>query len=156
MLKAKESFVLLRRSAYLFKTPLRLFTLETNIDIDELNMKEIQEGIFNNLKENQVTVYIRHGDQHTKEVEDMLQNKNIQLKEINLDQDLFNGFPIRHALLEYTGKNISPYIFFGYKFIGGMKELKRMQERGELDRYIQEAQRGAKESREERQDTRKF
>ena len=41
MLKAKESLMLLRRSAILFKTPLRLFTLETNIDIDELNMKEI-------------------------------------------------------------------------------------------------------------------
>ena len=98
-------------------------------------------------------MYIRHGDQHTKEVEDLLRSKNIKLKEINVDRDLYNGFPIRHALLEYTGKNISPYIFLGYKFIGGFKELKGLSERGELDRMIQES---SKQSEQFRQDNKKF
>jgi glutaredoxin len=38
----------------------------------------------------------------------------------------------------YTGHRRVPYVFFGFNFIGGVKDLKRLDERGELDRMAKE------------------
>ena len=42
------------------------------------------------------------------------------------------------ALISYTNLRTLPNIFFGFNHIGGYKDLKRLEEQGELDRLLKE------------------
>ena len=57
------------------------------------------------------------------------------MSEFQIDKEKLSEKAMNQALNLYTGRNRVPYIFFGYHFLGGYKELQRMEETGELSRF---------------------
>jgi hypothetical protein len=53
------------------------FSLETNLDIEDFNQNNIQRYIIDNLKADQVSVWIEHGEQYCIESVEILDNKDI-------------------------------------------------------------------------------
>lgn len=62
----------------------------------------------------------------------LLDNKGIQYKVINLTSDPFELTKLK----ERTGMKTVPQIFIGDEFIGGFQELSDLNQSGELDKKI--------------------
>ncbi|KAL5982054.1 hypothetical protein ACLOJK_016123 [Asimina triloba] len=79
-----------------------------------------------------VILYTRLGCQNSREIRKYLHQKRLQYIEINIDI-----YPSRKAELEkIAGSSAVPRVFFNDLLIGGLGELKAMDESGELDQRV--------------------
>ena len=66
----------------------------------------------------------------------LLEQKGVEYTEIDVRLDPSK----RDEMIERTGKQTVPQIFFGARHIGGFDELNALNARGELDRALAESQ----------------
>ncbi|QDZ20252.1 DUF547 domain-containing protein [Chloropicon primus] len=81
-------------------------------------------------------LFTSQGCKHCRRAKALLKEKSISYKEV----DLTKAQRVRKAVQEYTGRRTVPQIFIAQNCIGGADELYSLEERGELDRKLREAE----------------
>ncbi|KAJ9167065.1 hypothetical protein P3X46_021744 [Hevea brasiliensis] len=122
----------LDRSAW---NPLKYIMSYRNVDADnktEQGVGVIEEPSEPIVMKGRIILYTRLGCQNCKEVRLFLYNKRLRYVEINIDV-----YPSRKLELEkFTGSCAVPKVFFNEIVIGGLSELKGLDESGKLEEKI--------------------
>ena len=80
-----------------------------------------------------VTVYSADWCPYCNRAKKLLESKNIEFEEINVDEVPGK----REEIMAKTGQKTIPQIFIKGEFIGGFSELSQMNESGDLDKRLQ-------------------
>ena len=83
-----------------------------------------------------VTMWSRAGDKQNWEVRDILEKSGIPFTEVHVDKESEQKY--LETFRNYTGYKNYPFIYFGIRAIGGLKELKKHEQSGELEKLIKE------------------
>ena len=81
-------------------------------------------------------MWTKLGCMHSKSARDLLERVRLPFSELIMDH--LETQKIEEALHKFTHQNTTPYIFFGYKHLGGYTELKDLDNKGELLRFAQD------------------
>merc|ERR1719191_248621 len=81
---------------------------------------------------NNVMVYSKSYCPFAKQTKDLLSNKGINAKIVELDQ-VANGADIQNTLKEMTGQSTVPNVFIKGKHIGGNSDIQDLNNAGKLD-----------------------
>lgn len=79
-----------------------------------------------------VTVYSADWCPYCTRAKKLLQSKNIEFEEINVDEKP----GLREEIVQKTGQKTIPQIFIKGEFIGGFTELAQLDDSGELDKRL--------------------
>jgi len=82
-----------------------------------------------------VTMYISDWCPYCRRARDLLTEKNANLSEINVEDDL----KFREEMIARSNRRTVPQIFVGDKHVGGCDDLFELDRSGELDRLLQGA-----------------
>ncbi len=81
-------------------------------------------------------MWVKTNDPFCQSAEQLLEARKIPFKAIDVDQIGENV--IKNALVAFTGQKTFPNIFVGMSHLGGLNDLKRLMDSGELDRLLKE------------------
>lgn len=116
------------RSAW---NPLSYFTLSRDVDEEQKDKVFIEPALPTAMK-GRVILYTRLGCQDCKHARFFLRRKRLTYVEINIDV-----YPTRKTELEkIAGSSAVPKVFFNEILVGGLSELKGLEESGKLDEKI--------------------
>jgi len=82
-----------------------------------------------------VTVYVSDWCPYCQRAKGLLQRKNLEFSEINVDEDA----SFREEMIARSNRRTVPQIFIGDRHIGGCEDLFALDGSGELDRLIEGA-----------------
>jgi glutaredoxin 3 len=82
-----------------------------------------------------VTLYVADWCPYCHRAKDLLTQKNVLFREVNVDEDQ----KFREEMIARSNRRSVPQIFIGDRHIGGCDELFALDGSGELDRLIQGA-----------------
>ncbi|XP_052189617.1 uncharacterized protein LOC127799538 isoform X2 [Diospyros lotus] len=102
-------------------------------DVDEQRDQSIEESLQPIIMKGRVILYTRLGCQECREARLFLHQKKLRYVEINIDV-----YPSRKLELEkIAGSSAVPRVFFNEILLGGLSELKGLDESGKLDQKIE-------------------
>ncbi|CAA7057743.1 unnamed protein product [Microthlaspi erraticum] len=115
--------------------PLSYLKMMQNDDDDKVTVTKIEEALEPVVMKGRIILYTRLGCEECRECRVFLHEKRLRYVEINIDV-----YPSRKLELErISGSSSSdvPKVFFNEELVGSLKELKELDESGELDEKIQ-------------------
>lgn len=115
--------------------PLSYLKMMQNDDsVDKVEVTKIEEALEPVVMKGRIILYTRLGCQECRECRLYLHEKRLRYVEINIDV-----YPSRKLELDKVSGSSSsdvPKVFFNEELVGGLKELKELDESGELDEKI--------------------